>query len=245
MSIPVLRRRALVYRLADRIIASGDTIAGVLRRAGVPAERIVPIPPGVDTTRFHPGVSGAGVRAELGLTGPAVGLVANIRGSKGHAHFLEAARLVLPESPAARFLIVGDGVGAETVRAQVGALGLEGQVIMTGFRRDVPEVMAALDALVLPSTRSEGSPQVIPQALAVGTPVIATRAGGSGDIVRDGETARLVPPADSRRCSRSRDGVSGSPARSPREIATSARTSTGCRSCRAENAWLSRAASCP
>ena len=102
-----LRRRALVYRLADRIIASGDTIAGVLRRAGVPAERIVPIPPGVDTTRFHPGVSGAGVRAELGLTGPAVGLVANIRGSKGHAHFLEAARLVLPESPAARFLIVG------------------------------------------------------------------------------------------------------------------------------------------
>jgi glycosyltransferase involved in cell wall biosynthesis len=198
VSIPVLRRRALVYRLADRIIASGDTIAGVLRRAGVPAERIVPIPPGVDTTRFHPGVSGAGVRAELGLTGPAVGLVANIRGSKGHAHFLEAARLVLPESPAARFLIVGDGVGAETVRAQVGALGLEGQVIMTGFRRDVPEVMAALDALVLPSTRSEGSPQVIPQALAVGTPVIATRAGGSGDIVRDGETARLVPPADSR-----------------------------------------------
>lgn len=196
VSIAVPRRRAVVYRLADRIVTSGETIAAVLRRAGVAAERIVAIPPGVDTTRFHPGVSGAGVRAELALTGPAVGLVANIRGSKGHVHFLEAARLVLKELPTARFLIVGDGVGFETVRAQVRALALEGPVLLTGFRRDVPEVMAALDVLVLPSTRSEGSPQVIPQALAVGTPVIATLAGGSADVVRDGETARLVPPGD-------------------------------------------------
>lgn len=197
VSIAVPRRRALVYRLADRIVTSGDTIAAVLRRAGVAAERLVAIPPGVDTARFHPGVSGAGVRAELGVAGPAVGLVANIRGSKGHAHFLEAARIVLRRFPAARFLVVGDGVGFESVRAQVRAMGLEGAVVMTGFRRDVPEVMAALDVLVLPSTRSEGSPQVIPQALAVGTPVVATLAGGSGDVVRDGETARLVPPGDS------------------------------------------------
>ena len=197
VSIAVPRRRALVYRLADRIVTSGDTIAAVLRRAGVPAGRIVAIPPGVDTARFHPAVSGAGVRAELGLGGPVVGLVANIRGSKGHVHFLEAARHVLDEVPAARFLVVGDGVGFESVRAQVRAMGLQGPVLMTGFRRDVPEVMAALDVLVLPSTRSEGSPQVIPQALAVGTPVVATLAGGNADVVRDGETARLVPPRDS------------------------------------------------
>ena len=92
-------------------------------------------------------IEGAATVRRAALYGWLVGLVANIRGSKGHAHFLEAACLVLPEIPAVRFLIVGDGVGAETVRAQVGALGLEGQVIMTGFRRDVPEVMAALDAL--------------------------------------------------------------------------------------------------
>jgi glycosyltransferase involved in cell wall biosynthesis len=64
---------------------------------------------------------------------------------------------------------------------------------MTGFRRDVPEVMAALDVLVLPSIRSEAASQVIPQALAVGTPVVATDVGGSGELVRDGETGRLVP----------------------------------------------------
>jgi glycosyltransferase involved in cell wall biosynthesis len=67
---------------------------------------------------------------------------------------------------------------------------------MTGFRRDVPEVLAALDVLVLPSIRSEATPQVIPQALAVGTPVVGTAVGGIPEFIRDGETGRLVPPGD-------------------------------------------------
>jgi glycosyltransferase involved in cell wall biosynthesis len=75
-------------------------------------------------------------------------------------------------------------------------MGLESRVHLTGFRRDVPEVMAALDVLVLPSTRSEGASQVIPQALAVGTPVVGSNVGGIPEQVRDGETGRLVPPGD-------------------------------------------------
>jgi len=110
--------------------------------------------------------------------------------------FLEATRAVLACEPAARFLIVGDGIGFDDVRRRVAALGLDGAVRMTGFRRDVPEVMAALDVLVLPSIRSEAASQVIPQALAVGTPVVATTVGGSGELVREGETGRLVPPGD-------------------------------------------------
>jgi len=197
VTIAIPRHRALVYRLADRIISSGEAAARVVAAAGVPPARIVPIAPGVDTARFHPAVSGAGVRGELGLEGtPLVGLVANIRGSKGHDIFLEAARAVLGREPAARFLIVGDGIGFEDVRRRVGALGLDAAVRMTGFRRDIPEVMAALDVLVLPSVRSEAASQVIAQALAVGTPVVATNVGGSGELVRDGETGRLVPAGD-------------------------------------------------
>jgi glycosyltransferase involved in cell wall biosynthesis len=200
VTIAIPRRRALVYRLANRVITSGEAAARVVAAAGVPPARIVAVPPGVDTTRFHPGVSGAGVRAELGLDGPTappvVGLVANIRGSKGHDVFLEAARAVLAARPAARFLIVGAGVGYDEVRGRVTALGLDAAVRMTGFRRDIPEVMAALDVLVLPSIRSEAASQVIPQALAVGTPVVATDVGGSGELVRDGETGRLVPAGD-------------------------------------------------
>jgi glycosyltransferase involved in cell wall biosynthesis len=197
VTIAIPRRRALVYHLADRIISSGEAAARVVAAAGVPAARIVPIPPGVDTSRFHPGVSGAGVRAELNLdAAPLVGLVANIRGSKGHDVFLDAARLVVLRQPQARFLVVGDGIGFDDVRRRISALGLDAAVRMTGFRRDVPEVMAALDVLVLPSIRSEAASQVIPQALAVGTPVVATDVGGSGELVRDGDTGRLVPPAD-------------------------------------------------
>jgi len=197
VTIAIPRRRGLVYRLADRVITSGEAAAGIVAAAGVPRARIVAIPPGVDTGRFHPDVSGAAVRRELGMeTASLVGLVANIRGSKGHNVFLDAARRVLTARPAARFLIVGDGVGFDDVRRRVHDLGLTSHVVMTGFRRDVPEVMAALDVLVLPSTRSEATSQVIPQALAVGTPVVATAVGGIPEIVKDGVTGRLVPPGE-------------------------------------------------
>lgn len=198
VSIPIRRRRALVYRLADRVVTSGERVRALVVDAGIPAEKVVAITAGVDTSRFHPGVSGKTVRDELGLHGPLVGLVANVRGSKGHQFFLEAAREVLDAVPACRFLVVGDGVGFEDVGRRVRELHLERAVVMTGFRRDIPEVMAALDVLVLPSVRSEATSQVIPQAFAVGTPVVATTAGGSPELVRDGETGRLVPPADSR-----------------------------------------------
>ena len=195
VSIPIRRRRALIYRLADRIIASGTVVKALVEAAGVPAARVVSIPAGIDTARFHGSVSGERVRAEFGR-GPLVGLVANIRGSKGHQVLLEAAPRVLAERPDVRFLIVGDGVGFDDVRRSAAARGLAERVAMTGFRRDVPEVMAALDVLVLPSLRSEATPQVVPQALAVGVPVVSTAVGSIPEIVRDGETGRLVPPGD-------------------------------------------------
>src|SRR5207245_1605392 len=65
VSIPILRRRALVYRLADRVLTTGDAIRTIVVAAGVPDDRVVSVPAGVDTTRFHPGVSGKTVRDEL------------------------------------------------------------------------------------------------------------------------------------------------------------------------------------
>jgi glycosyltransferase involved in cell wall biosynthesis len=211
VTIPI--RRALVYRLADRVITSGQAAADRVRAAGIAPARIVAISAGVDDRRFHPGVSGARVRAELGLTGPTVGLVANVRGSKGHRFFLEAAREVLRKRPEARFLIVGDGVGFEDVQRRVREMGLGGEVIMTGFRRDIPEVLAALDVLVLPSVKSEATSQVVLQAFAVGTPVVATTIGGSPELVRDGETGHLVPPADAVALTAAILGVLGDPVR--------------------------------
>src|SRR4030095_7035331 len=115
---------------------------------------------GVETGKSNPGVWGKSGRDELGLGGaPVVGLVANIRGSKGHNVFLDAAREVLAAAPDTRLLSVGDAVGFDEVKARVRQMGLESRVLLTGFRRDVPQVMAALDVLVLPSTRSAGAAQ--------------------------------------------------------------------------------------
>jgi glycosyltransferase involved in cell wall biosynthesis len=194
VTIPI--RRGLVYRLADRIVASGAEAARHVRDAGVPAERVLAISAGIDLEQFHPGVSGQRVRDELQLTGPLVGLVANLRGSKGHRYFLDAAREVLGAMPDARFLIVGGGVGFDDIARRVREMGLEREVLMLGFRRDVPDILAALDVLALPSIKSEATSQVILQALAVGTPVVATTVGGSPEVIRDGVTGRLVPPAD-------------------------------------------------
>jgi len=197
VSIPIRRRRALVYRLADRVVTSAESVRSMVIAAGIAPERVVTISAGVDSARFHSAISGEAVRKELGLgTAPVVGLVANVRGSKGHNVFLEAARAVVGRRPDVRFLIVGDGVGFDEVSRRVRDMGLSPSVRLTGFRRDIPEVMAALDVLALPSIRSEAIPQVIPQALAVGTPVVASAVGGSPELIRDGENGRLVPPGD-------------------------------------------------
>ena len=194
VSIPV--KRLTVYRLADRIIASGVAIKEILERAGLPPERVVSIPAGVDLGRFSPRVSGARIRQELGHTEPLVGLIADVRGSKGHQILLAAVPLVLARVPTARFVVVGDGVGFREVSESARAHGLAEYVRLLGFRRDIPEIMAALDVLIAPSLRSEGVSQVILQALAMGTPVVATNVGGIAEVILDGVTGTLIAPGD-------------------------------------------------
>jgi glycosyltransferase involved in cell wall biosynthesis len=97
VSIPIRRVGALIYRLADCVITSGTTVKAMFEATGIPAGRVVAIPAGIDSARFHDGVSGQGVRAEFGIEGPLIGLVANIRGSKGHQYLLEAIPRVLAE----------------------------------------------------------------------------------------------------------------------------------------------------
>ena len=89
VSIPI--RGALVYRLAHRVITSGDAVADIVAGAGVARDRIVSISPGVDMRRFHPDVSGAAVRPSSACTAPPSASSPRAR-LKGHRYFLEAAR---------------------------------------------------------------------------------------------------------------------------------------------------------
>jgi glycosyltransferase involved in cell wall biosynthesis len=97
-------------------------------------------------------------------------------------------------------VLVGDG--AETVKQHLkkltATLGLEAHVIFAGFRRDVPQALAAMTCVVLPSSSPEASPGAVLEAQAMGKPIIATRVGGLPEIVQDRETGLLVDPGDAK-----------------------------------------------
>ncbi len=147
------------------------------------------------------------MRERLGLSRPVVGSVAMFRGSKGHAHLLEAFATVHARHPAARLLLVGDGIRRPWVEGLAKARGLGDAVVFTGFRTDVPELLRVMDCFVLASTRTEGVPQSLLQAFATGVPVVASAIGGIPEVVEDGLTGILVPPEDAAALARAIESV--------------------------------------
>ncbi|MEC7641059.1 MAG: glycosyltransferase family 4 protein [Nitrospinota bacterium] len=208
LSIPIVRSRHvsipvhnffprnLVYSyFPDRIITSGETIRSMITSlSGVSAERVVPVAAGVDMERFDPEISGDRIRQELNLAPdqPLIGKVGVIRGWKGHDFFLDAVPWVLEKFPKACFVIVGAGPGYEQIRQRIKDQAMDSAVSMLGHREDIPEIMAALNILVLASISGEATSQVIPQAFAMKTPVIGTRAGGIPEILGDGDRGILA-----------------------------------------------------
>ena len=211
VSIRIRRRWNPVYSwLADRVITSGEAIRGLVVDAGVDPARVVAIPAGVDLGEFttHPG-DGDAIREGLGLSRPVIGSVAMFRGSKGHAHLVDAFAMVHARHPSARLLLVGDGIRRPWVEGLAKDRGLAGAVVFTGFRTDVPQLLRAMDCFVLASTRTEGVPQSLLQAFAAGVPVVASAIGGIPEVVTDGETGLLVPPEDAPALARGIESVLG------------------------------------
>ncbi len=124
-------------------------------------------------------------------------IVARLHSEKGYGYLFPAvARLKEQLDRPVRLLVAGRGPFEEAYRAQVRSLGCEEVVSFLGFRKDVPDLMAAADLVVLPSV-AEAFGLVLTEALYLGTPVVATRVGGIPEIVTDGVDGVLVPPADS------------------------------------------------
>jgi glycosyltransferase involved in cell wall biosynthesis len=114
------------------------------------------------------------------------------RGSKGHAHLIEAFRMIRAERPTATLVLVGDGIRRAWVEGLARDAGLGSAVVFTGFRSDVPSLLAGMHCFVLASTRTEGVPQSLLQAFATGVPVVASDVGGIPEVVDDGRTGLLV-----------------------------------------------------
>ncbi len=179
----------------------------------LPADRLKTIGYGVDTRQFSPHVDGNHLRREFleSSEGLLVGTVGRLSPQKGHASFIEAAALVLSRFPTARFIIEGEGELRAPLAAQIRAMGLDGVIKLIGTRRDIPELMAALDIFVLTST-FEGLPLSLLEAMASSKAVVAPSIDGIPDAVEDGVTGRLVPPRDAGAVAEAIMGLLGNPA---------------------------------
>ncbi|MHA2066672.1 MAG: glycosyltransferase family 4 protein [Candidatus Thorarchaeota archaeon] len=194
----------IFLKLSDRIInVSEENQKHFFGNCNTDKFRIVS--GGVDLKTFHRRLTGEKIRNEFGITDNAkiVGMVGRIAPWKGHRYFLKAAREVLESCSQTKFLVVGgidtprnQGYKNELVRIRHD-LNLDGDVIFTGYRKDIPEVMAALDILVLPSSEPEPFGLALVEAMALCKPVVATAAGGPLRIITHNVNGLLVPPNDS------------------------------------------------
>jgi glycosyltransferase involved in cell wall biosynthesis len=190
----------LVARLATRAVGISTAVGATLEACG---DRRRVILNGIDLADYEKLPDTSAIRAELGA-GPGQPLVTTIgrlEPWKGQHVFLEAIPLVLEAHPSARFAIVGGKAVnkpayADRLHERRRELGLEDCVILSGFRDDVPSVIAASDLVVLPTATAEPFGRTVVEAMAAGRPVVATAAGGPLDTVVDGETGWLAPPND-------------------------------------------------
>lgn len=187
-----------VHYLPNRIIACGDAVrVRLIDECGFPASQIVSIPTGIDFTHFRPQRSRSEVRAEFGLADEdeVLLMVGVLRGVKRHLLALEAFAQLVRTRSRLRLVLAGDGPMWGEITAYAATLGIDRQLLLLGHRDDIPDLMTASDALLL-SSRSEGVPQAVTQALGLGLPVVATAVGGVPELIHHEETGLLVPAED-------------------------------------------------
>ena len=184
------------YRQIDAFIAASRPIASMLESDGIPADRIETVHDGVNMDRLarEPRVD-AHAAFWLPHGAPLVGNVAALVAHKGQRHLVAAAARVVRDVPDARFVIVGEGELREPLERQIRDLGLERHVLLAGFRTDVIGLQKSFDLFVMSSV-TEGLGSAMLDAMACGTPVVATRAGGIPEAIEDGVHGLLVPPHD-------------------------------------------------
>jgi len=187
----------LTHRQVDRYVCVSRSVAQFAQtRGGLPPEKLTVIPNGVDAARFP-----AAKPVDLQEVGVAPGhrvvtFVGRLERQKGVMWLLETAAMWLAHLPDCDLLLVGKGPEQRRIENWRRASGMSGRVHLTGFRPDVPEILAASDLLVLPSAW-EGMPNVVLEAMASRLPVVATDVEGVRELLGANADEQAVRYGDS------------------------------------------------
>ena len=179
----------------DVYIAISNGVRSVLIEGGVEERRIALVRSGIDLDKFACAGDIAYLYKEYGISAqtPVIGNIAALAPHKSQADFVRAALSVKKKVDGARFFIVGEGNMRSGLEKLIKDLTLQDDVLLTGFRSDVLEMLSMFDCFVI-SSYLEGLCTSIMDAQAMGVPVVATRTGGIPDLVEDEVTGLLVPP---------------------------------------------------
>lgn len=186
-----------VYFRSDRVVANSDAARESLLAEKVPERLIRVVRNGVDLKLFCPNGNRLKARHKRGWKDDEllIGVIGNLRPEKGHDILLQSVPEVVKQCPQARFLIVGPGPLLPVVRNHVETSGLGAHVSILGDSSEIPELLAALDIVALPST-SESLPNVVLEAMSAGRPVVASAVGGCLELIEHGRTGLLFTPRD-------------------------------------------------
>lgn len=212
-----LRERLLCFALgrwcSAVVLVSEAARAQHQQRGRLAGHNVTVVHNGVDVDAFANG-DRERVRSELGLAGgqPALLSISALRKGKGLEVVLRAFALLARRRPDLRLLVAGEGALRGRLEQQARDLGVDAQVRWLGLRRDVADLLAASDIVVLAS-RQDAFPTVLLEAMAAARPVAATRVGGIPEIVAEGETGVLVEAGDPEALAEAVDGLLRDPDR--------------------------------
>ena len=185
--------------LSTHVIAvSRSTRDYLVEHEHMPPDRVSTIHNGIDLDEFHPRPDQrAAARRRLALPEDAfiVAGIGRLSYQKNFSLFIDVAAAVLAQRPTAYFVIAGTGPEEPQLRDRAARLGIEPRLRFLGYVSDMPEFYPAVDALLLTS-RYEGLPITILEAMATGTSIVSSMLDGVAEILRDGEDSALVVPSD-------------------------------------------------
>lgn len=188
--------RRLLYRHGSVITVSlpqRDLVVSM----GVPAGKVFYLPTALDMQHIPEAYTKQQMLTEVGGKSHSllIGIVARLSPEKGHLYAIEAFHALVKDIQELHLVLVGEGQERANLERQADSLQLADRLHFLGERADARQIIGALDLMVLPSL-TEGLPNVVLEAFAYKTPVVATAVGGVPELVKDGETGWLVPPRD-------------------------------------------------